>query len=214
METLNCLLSGLIHLLGPVLVLYLWRKKTGAKVYPALVALAAAFFIFFAAGVVRSGFITDKDSFVVKCIKNAVLYGVFEEGGKFLVMRFALSEYITRKESVPYGVGHGCFENLTAGLACLQLIGQGTASPYILGMTTLSFVEGTLYDFAAAVILYYGIANKKSGLILPLVMLFHALSNIAGNLFILSVSIPLRLILTTAGCIIAHRLWKAIDEPL
>ena len=38
MTDISCVLSGLTWLFGPAILLLLWRKRTGARVYPALIA--------------------------------------------------------------------------------------------------------------------------------------------------------------------------------
>lgn len=207
MKDISCLLSGLLHLLAAPAALLILRKKTKAKIYPAIAALAAAFPIFFIAGAIRSQF--SDSPFLQFSIYNALLYGVFEEGGKFLMLRFVLAPYITSKEAAAYGIGHSAFEDINSGITCFGLIGTGKAAADILPVTVISAAEGMVLCTAITLVIYYGIAFNKSRFTLPAAMLLHAVSNLSGRILPMSVSVIVRSAITIAVCIAAFRLWSS-----
>lgn len=206
MKDVSCFLSGSAWLILPLLGLLLWHKRTRAPFFPALVALPVCFTAFFFAGIIRSGF--GSTGFVLAGIRNGLMYGVFEEGSKFLVLRFALSEYATAKNAVTYSIGHGAYENFGAAVSCFALIGKGTASPYILPLNLWAVIEGLLSCAAVTIIIVYGIRTNRSKFTLPAAIAAHAFGNAAAKIFITPVAIVLRTLLTAGECYAAYRLEK------
>ena len=122
MTDISCLLAGLVRIAIPIIALIIWRKKTGAKIYPAIVALLVCFPVFMLGGAIRSGF-----SYTVPFhyyLQQALLFGILEEGSKFLVLKFVLKSCDSRKDAVSYGIGHSAYEAFGGGIACLLLIGS------------------------------------------------------------------------------------------
>lgn len=213
MSDLNCFLAGMARLLCPLLLLILWHKKTGARVFPALAALIICFPVFIMAGMIRAGF--SRDVPISFYIQQGILYGIFEEGAKFLAMRFLLTSYDTRKDAVTYGIGHGAFEEFGAGMACLGLIGSDKAAPEIFWVNLWSAVEGAAFVIALTVLICYGIRKGKSLIIMPVVILLHAISNAVMGIFYFNNLIVLSagLLLTAGSGYAAYRCWKALWTP-
>ncbi|MBQ8119378.1 MAG: YhfC family intramembrane metalloprotease [Ruminococcus sp.] len=204
MKDVSCFLAGAAWLmLAPAALIY-WHKRTRTPFFPAFIALPVCFAAFFFAGIIRSGF--GSINFVLACIRNGLLYGVFEEGAKFLALRFALMEYATASNAVTYSIGHGAYESFGAAVSCFALIGKGTASPYILPLNLWAVTEGTLSCAAVTVIIVYGIRTNKSRYTLPAAIALHAVSNAAGHMFITPVAITLRSLQTAGECYAAYRL--------
>ena len=129
MTDISCLLAGLVRIAIPIIALIIWRKKTGAKIYPAIVALLVCFPVFMLGGAIRSGF-----SYTVPFhyyLQQALLFGILEEGSKFLILKFVLKSCDSRKDAVSYGIGHSAYEAFGGGIACLLLIGESNVSPDI-----------------------------------------------------------------------------------
>ncbi len=206
MKDVSCLITGLIWLLGPAVIVIFWHKRTRAPFFPALIALPVCFVVFFFAGIIRSGF--GSTGWVFAWIRNGLLYGIFEEGSKFLIFRFLLSDYATAKNAVTYSIGHGEFEAFGAAFSCFALIGKGTASPYILPMNLWSFAEGALSCAAVTVILVYGIRTNRSRYTLPAAIALHALGNAVAGIFNTPFAVTLRSLLTAGECYAAYRLEK------
>jgi uncharacterized membrane protein YhfC len=209
MTDLSCLLAGLTNLLGPLLLLIFWHKRTGARILPAPVALAVCFPVFFVAGAIRSGF--DHSDHLSFYLQQALLYGIFEEGSKFAVLRWLLRSYDHRRDAVTYAIGHGSFESIGSGFACINLIGTGRAAADIFPVNLFGFIEGAAFCIGVTVLIFYGIQTNKSKIMLPLAVFLHFLGNLAGAVFIMPVSMAIRLFLTAGICYAAYRCCKAME---
>lgn len=208
MTDLNCLLAGLTRLLGPLLLLIFWHKKTGARILPAPVALMVCFPVFIVAGAIRSGF--DHSNYMSFYLQQALLYGIFEECSKFLVLRYLLTSYDDRKDAVTYGIGHCAFEDVGAGFACINLIGTDKAASDIFPVNVFSFVEGALFCIGVTVLIFYGIRMDKSRIMLPLAIFLHFLGNFTNAALIRPVSMALSLLITPVIGYAAYRCYKAM----
>ena len=212
MDDLNCILAGLTRLLGPLVMLILWHKRSHAKLLPAPVALAACLPVFMLGNAIRSGF--DYSSPLFYCIQQGLLFGILEEGLKYLMLRFALSDYDTREDAVTYGIGHGAYEEIGMAVNCFALVGKGTADTAIFVMAVLSVIESALSVSAKTLMILYGIREGKAGRMLLLAIILHAVGNMSMHIFVDFVSIIIVFILTAAEMCIACRCWKAMRIPL
>lgn len=211
MKDLSCLLAGLLNLCSPTVLVLLWYKKTGARIFPAVAAFLACFPIFIMGNALRSGF--DRSSFFAFYIQQGLLFGILEEGTKYLMMRYVLTSYDSRKDAVTYSIGHGAYEQLGIGITCFGLIGTGNAAPDILLFQLWSVTSDTFSDAAVAVIIFYGIQNQKSIVTLPVAILTHTVSNAAVGIFIEPVAILLRTLIAIGMCYAGYRCWKALKSP-
>lgn len=212
MTDISCFLAGIVRLFGPPALLILWHKKSGARLYPAFIALPVCFPVFIIGAVIRSGF--SQENLLSYFILQALLYGFLEEGAKFLVLRFFLTDYDSPKDAASYGIGHSAYEEFGAGISCFGLIGTGSAASDILPMGIWSLIEGTAFAVGVTVLILYGIRTDRSKIMLPAAMLLHALSNFTGALAPYSVPAALLRILLTAGiCYAAYRCRKALQDP-
>lgn len=209
MKDLSCFLSGLVWLVGTPLLLYLWRKKTGAKIYPAFIAFAVCIPVFMLAAAIRLGF--EGEISIEYYIKRGLLYGVLEEGAKFAALKLMYDDLNSRRDAVSYSVGHGAFEGLTAGLSCFGLIGTDRADDSIFAVNIWAAAEGAAFCAALTVLIWYGIATDKWRTILPAVMLMHALSNMAGHILQYTIlEIPVQTLITIGECAAGYICWKKL----
>lgn len=205
MTDLNCLLAGLVQLLTPVLLLIFWHKKTGARILPAPAAFLVCLPVFTIAGLIRTGF--AQGELLSFCIKQGLLYGIFEEGAKYLALRYMLTSYDSRRDAVTYGIGHGAFESFSGGMACINLIGTGRADPDILPVNLFSAIEGEAFAIALTVLIFYGIQTGRTKLMLPLAVFLHFISNATTTLYSFSTPVVLikSTVLTAGVCYAAYR---------
>lgn len=210
MTDVNCLLAGLVRLLGPVLLLFIWHKKTRARLFPALAALLICFPVFFIAAVIRSGFSHSSWPYY---IQQALLYGIFEETAKYLVLRYMLTSYDSRKDAVTYGIGHSAFEEIGAAMACFGLIGTGRADPYIFLFNLFALIEGTAFVVALTVIIFYGISTDRSKITLPAAIFLHFIGNLSQGVLIEPAAIAVNVLLTAGECFAAYRCYQAMNPP-
>ncbi|MBR4201413.1 MAG: YhfC family intramembrane metalloprotease [Oscillospiraceae bacterium] len=213
MLDLSCFLAGAVRLLGPVLLLLILCKKAGARIYPALIAFAVAMPAFIIAAMIRSGF--SQEDLTVFALKRGLLYGIMEEGAKYIAIRFLLENYDSRKDAVTYGIGHGALEEFSAGMACFGLIGTGRAAPDMLFFNIWAIAEGTVFAVGLTVLIFYGIRTGKSKIMLPAAMLLHALGNAFNGIFFFSKAIVFAgsLLITGGICFAAYRCWKELYDP-
>ena len=209
---ISCFLAAIIGLFGPLALLVLWHKKTGARFYPAMIALPVCFPVFVTGAVIRSGF--SQENLLRYFILQALLYGILEEGAKFLMLRFFLTEYDSPKDAASYGIGHTAYESFGAGIRCFGLIGTGNAAADILPMGIWSLIEGTASTVGVTVLILYGIRTDKSKIMLPAAILLHTAGNFTGALASFSgAAAVLRILLTAGTCFAAYRCRKAMEDP-
>ena len=209
MKDISCFLVGLIALAGPTILVHLWHKKTGARYFPALAAFLVCFPVFIVAGFIRTGF--SRSDMLSFYLQQGILYGIFEEGAKFLVLRYLLTSYDSRRDAVTYGIGHSAFETFGNGMTCLGLIGTGRAAPDLLPVNLWAYAEGTLFCIALTVLIFYGICTEKSRIMLPTAMFIHFIFNAGSAIIGKSIlSISLRSLLTAGLCFAAYRCWNAM----
>lgn len=151
------ILSMIVTLLGPVILLIVWKVKKKCGLLPAL-AGALTFIIaalvlenipkyfLFADENAVSGYILSHSW--AYSLASALLAGIFEESGRYITMRFFLKKYSARETAVSYGIGHG-------GIECMLLIGFGMLSNLILafainGGTMALLTNGLPADQTAA----------------------------------------------------------------
>ena len=205
-----CILTGLLKLSFFPVLLIVCHKKAGARLLPAFAALAACFPVFIAAGVIRSGFERQHIDFF---IKQAVLYSIFEEGAKYLMLRFLLRSYDRPADAVSYGIGHGYFEEFGAAFTCFGLVGTGRAGHDIFWFNLFSVPVGAVSCIAVTVLIFYGIHNGKSIITLPAAMLLHFFGNISAALLMESAAIAVHLVLTAGAAFAAYKCCKAMEYP-
>ena len=127
-------LAGVIQLLLPVTLWILWRRKTRASWLPLLAGLLGFIVIGTVRAVFRAIFLTEMQSSpLLYYLAQALLAGIFEEGGKYLVMRFAIPNCDRQHDAVSYGIGHSAVEHYAAGSAGLLLYGFAVAIFYRTG---------------------------------------------------------------------------------
>ncbi|MBR6107214.1 MAG: YhfC family intramembrane metalloprotease [Oscillospiraceae bacterium] len=213
MTNLNCLLAGLFWLLGPPLTAILWHKKTGARFYPAIIACLVCLPVFFLGAAIRSCF--DKSGWVGYYIRQGMLFGILEEGVKYLMLRFHLTSYDSKKDAVTYGIGHAGFEAFGIGMSCMGLIGTGRGAPDMAVMALLSVTEHLASCIALTVLIFWGICTDKWKWLLPVVMLLHAAANMSQGIFIEPAAKTIGFLLTAGECFAAYRCWRstALWEP-
>lgn len=110
--------TGVICTLYPIILLVLWRKKTGAPLAPFFVG-AGTFFLFALIleqllhqvcmlgdnAVAR----TISTSVVLSTLYGGLAAGIFEETGRFAAFKL-MRKYDDRETAITYGIGHGGIE--------------------------------------------------------------------------------------------------------
>ncbi len=123
-------LSMVLSILGPILLLILWRIKKKCNLMPALTGavtfIVAAlvlesipkYFLFADANTVSGYILTHAWAYA---LVGGLLAGIFEECGRFIAFRFFLKNHSTKETAITYGIGHG-------GIECIIVLGLGMFS--------------------------------------------------------------------------------------
>lgn len=132
-----CLAVGL-----PIVLAVLARKKLHSKVWPFFVG--AAVFVVFAL-VLEQAIHAQvlKGALGAKITGSAVLYGLyggfmaalFEEGGRYIAMRFVMRRSLDKENAIMYGVGHG-------GIEAILIVGLS----YVSNLAIVSLINGGHVD--------------------------------------------------------------------
>jgi uncharacterized membrane protein YhfC len=110
-----CMFISVLLSVGlPIFLLVFWRKRTKARLLPALIG--ALTFIIFA--LVLEQLLHSVVLVQPLIMTNTALYvlyaglaaGVFEETGRLVALRLVLRKYPEREAAVSYGIGHGGIE--------------------------------------------------------------------------------------------------------
>ena len=210
MKDLGCVLAGLTRLFLPAALVVLWSKKAETKIHPAIAAFLACFPIFIIASAIRSGF--SREDMIGFYVRQGILFGIFEEGGKFLMLRYILTSCKSRNDAVTYGIGHSAYELFGSGLSCFGLIGTGNAMSAIFPVAIFSVIEGALWTVGLTVIIFYGIDTGKSRITLPAAMLLHALCNMTHGILIESAAFDVNLLFYAVIFVCAYICWKKMGE--
>lgn len=100
-----------ISYLIPIVAWIVWKRKASARTFPLIIGIASYMFISLLRGFARV-VVTDSlrgDPWMFYIV-SALLSGVFEEVGRYLVFCYAIPLYDRRDDCISYGIGHGGIE--------------------------------------------------------------------------------------------------------
>lgn len=167
--------TSLVLLVLPVIAVLIWRWRSRAA-WASMLWGAAGFMLFarvLELGVHMVCIVMDNPisrailgSTPLYVLYGALMAGVFEECGRYVLLRFAMKKHRTREDLIMYGLGHGgieVFVILTAFLSYLLidflLLTQGReAALALLDPAGTGQVEAAL-EAAAGFSLYQGVLN-------------------------------------------------------
>lgn len=121
----------LLLLIGIVPIVYWMRKHKGQVKISYFIAGALGFIV--SARILESGFhylflLADNPisqflngNTVAFILYGMIMAGIFEECGRYIVLKFIMKKHRTRENAVLYGIGHGAIEILTAVLPMILL---------------------------------------------------------------------------------------------
>ena len=122
--------TGIICIFGPIVLAIIWKRRTGAKIYDALLGAATfVLFVYLFEGACHSFVLGGKNGAAITgnpwlyAAYGGIMAGLFEETGRFLTFRFFLKKENHKSTGVMYGIGHGGIEAiLIAGLSMISNI--------------------------------------------------------------------------------------------
>ena len=126
--TLGCIfVSLIISVVLPIALLIIWRTKTKAKISSFF--FGAGTFVVFALileSILHNVLlmVMGQEAFSAlpfKAVYGGLAAGVFEEFGRYIVMILFMKKYLTKKEGIMFGIGHGGIESiLITGITCIS----------------------------------------------------------------------------------------------
>lgn len=147
------ILAGVIGMLLPVSVLFIWKRKCGKEISWKPAVVGAITFIVFAQmlegipKVLLFGGTTDASEYIwthpwAYVLIGCLMAGIFEETGRYVAFRWFLKKYRNVKDAVTYGIGHGGIEAILVmgitGFSSIAMIGavnRGVIAELTTGMS-------------------------------------------------------------------------------
>lgn len=128
-------ITGAVYLVLPVLAFYIMHRHNAARLWHVFVGVIT-YFISTRLSDACVLLLLSSASAAQKQVAAAELVCVFEETGRFLAMRFALSDIHSSRGAVCYGIGHAGLECWISGVQKFQLTSYGTKINRV-GITSL-----------------------------------------------------------------------------
>lgn len=133
--SLVCLgIEAAVMILLPIIVMIIWKKKTGAKLKPIIIGAVTFFLFAIILKTVPAYFLFAADNPAAKAINNniwlyyvtaGILAGIFEETGRYTAFRTVLKNNTDKVTSISYGIGHGGFESIYLAYSILIMLVMG-----------------------------------------------------------------------------------------
>lgn len=211
------LIASILFAIGlPVVLAVLFKKKFGISLYVLLIGMAT--FLVFALileNIPHVYFLT-LNSTTSEWLKNPWLYmlygglmaGLFEETGRFIMMKYVLKKYRDWKDGLSFGLGHGGFEaavlvgiSSISSLVMAVMINNGsfdslasmdpslqmakdqlTGSSVLVWLGGIERVSALAIQLGLSILVLYGVKNRKI-IFYFLAILLHALVDFPAALY-------------------------------
>lgn len=118
----------------PIIVMIVWKKKTGSKFKPFIVGAVTFFLFAVILKLIPAYFLFYADNPVANAINNniwlyyltaGILAGIFEETGRYTAYKTVLKNSTDKITAVSYGIGHGGFESIYLAYSILIMLIMG-----------------------------------------------------------------------------------------
>lgn len=152
----------------PVVLWIIWKRKTSASVFPLLIGICTYMLISILRGIARGVIYTDSlqtDPLMFYFV-SALLSGVFEEVGRFVVFRQNFVESWT--DCVSYGIGHSSIEIIITHMTWEKNIIDSLIDSY-------DFAMGISFSIAMSMLVYIAANYSDSKKFLAIAIGLHTL---------------------------------------
>lgn len=186
-------------ILGPIVLMVMWRLKTQAKWKSALVgAIAFVLFalvlenIFQLLAITLMGIDINNPSLLFIALFGGLCAGVFEEVGRYLAMKLVIKKDLDKKNAIMYGIGHGGIESILiigmayiSNIALILMINSGQIEALMAGMSEIETaaliaqVEGMVNTPSTLYLL--AIVERAGAVIMHLVMSYGVYKAVKEN---------------------------------
>ncbi|MCH5350207.1 MAG: YhfC family intramembrane metalloprotease [Oscillospiraceae bacterium] len=102
----------IIAYIVPAAAWMVWKQKASARTFPLIIGILSYMCISTLRGLARLAILNESvrgDPWMFY-ILSALLSGVFEEAGRYLVFLYVMPLYDRRDDCISYGIGHGAIE--------------------------------------------------------------------------------------------------------
>ena len=211
-------LSGIVYFLLPAAAFLMLKKYGAAKIYPVIVG-AIVYFLAVRFSDLIAHFAGFTQSVGNKVVIAAELVCFLEEAGRFLAIKYPLTDIRKTSAAFCYGIGHGGLECLIRGVQSFRIVQAGALRDVpvqSLPISLLTCVHSAVIfgvQIALSLLIFYKMhkdCNEKRGLIFAI--LLHIFVNGAGWLASFSGSLLLRnAVGIVTGCIAIAVVCRLID---
>ena len=106
-----------MHLLIPTVIWLVWKKKSDARAWPLFVGAMSYIVISLFRGMARVVVLNEAVAEVPMLynLLSALLSGIAEEAGRYIVFRWVIRNYDRWEDAVTYSIGHMAAESVLAG---------------------------------------------------------------------------------------------------
>ena len=140
-------LKGIVYLILPIAAFLLMRKYRAARIFPVITGIIVYLLSVWISDLCAH-FVGFTASFAQKTVIAAEMVCYFEEIGRWLAIKYPLTDIRNTRAAFCYGIGHGGIECLIRGVQQFQIIGYGQR---LSSEGLSSFLAGKESEKAAAV---------------------------------------------------------------
>ncbi len=176
------LLIVMISYSVPFVVWAVWKKKSSARTFPLIVGMIAYLFISVFRGIARAIVLNDsvKEIPWLFYLLSALLSGIFEEVGRYIVFRWCIPHYDQYRDCVSYGIGHSVMESFAISHVLENDI-------YDSFLEAGSFITGILFSVAMSLLVFVAVHQLKDKKYLVIAVAMHTIMDIIPALYLCEV---------------------------
>ena len=166
----------------PIAVWMIWKKKSSAKTFPLIVGMIAYLFISVLRGLARAIVLNNsvKETPWLFYLLSALLSGIFEEIGRYIVFRWCIPTYDQYQDCVSYGIGHSVMESFAVSHVLENDI-------YDSFLEASSFMTGILFSVAMSLLVFVTVCKLKEKKYLVIAIILHTIVDIIPALYLCEV---------------------------
>ena len=194
----------------PVVLWIVWKRRTSASIFPLLMGMAAYIIISLFRGIARGIVYTDSlmADPVMFYFVSALLSGVFEEVGRFIVFRHTIVD--SWVDCVSYGIGHSSIEIIITHMAWEKDIIDCLIDGF-------DFATGISFSVAMSALVYAAANYENSKKFLAAAIILHTLIDFmfAGyflGTFTLGEHLIMHVLFIIGTCYFSYRVSKHFRE--
>lgn len=209
---MSVLFNAIMVYIVPVIIWTVWKRKSSARTFPLFVGMVSYIVISWLRATARFAILNDalkahpwRFYFVM-----ALITGIFEEGGRYIVFRYAAPSLESRTDCVSYGIGHGTIE-----LLFTLNISNNTLFENLFDGSL--FIRLIAFSAAMAVLVFASVHYKECKYLLAAAVGIHTLYDFlpafyyCGNMPFL-IDDTLLFLFLVAACWFAYKVYRHLDN--